>query len=151
MASLAKLLCAMLAPNPIYPSNLAMSYLAVRHLHITCAMLSIGLFLLRGCMALAGRDWRRWSPLRWLPHANDTVLLIAAATLAGMSGQYPIRMPWLTAKLLALVAYILLGRQALKPNLTRAQRAAWLAAALACVGYIVSVAVTRNPAPWQSL
>jgi uncharacterized membrane protein SirB2 len=125
-----------------------MIYLAIRHLHITCAILSISLFLLRGSLALAGRDWRRGPLLRWLPHLNDTVLLAAAATLAIMSHQYPLQSNWLTAKVAALFAYILLGKQALQPNMPRAKRAAWLAAALASVSYIVAVAVSRNPQPF---
>ena len=36
-----------------------MSYLTLRHLHITAAFLSVGLFMLRGGLALAGRNWRQ--------------------------------------------------------------------------------------------
>lgn len=126
----------------------AMTYLAVRHLHIACAILSISLFALRGGLSLAAVDWRRWQALRWLPHLNDTVLLCAAAWLAYTSGQYPGQQAWLTAKVIALVCYILLGKQALKPDLPRASRAWWYAAALLSAAYIVSVAHARNPLPF---
>jgi uncharacterized membrane protein SirB2 len=57
----------------------------------------------------------------------------------------PSRGAWLLAKIIGLVAYIGLGMVALKPGRPPAQRAlAWLAA-LAVFGYIVSVALTRNP------
>ncbi|HWU84823.1 MAG TPA: SirB2 family protein, partial [Rhodocyclaceae bacterium] len=70
----------------------AMSYLALRHLHISCALLSIALFSLRAGLLLAGRGVPR--TLRWLPHVNDTVLLAAAIVLAVWSGQYPLQQPW---------------------------------------------------------
>jgi uncharacterized membrane protein SirB2 len=54
-------------------------------------------------------------------------------------------MPWLTAKVVALVAYIVLGAVALKYGRTRGIRTAALAGALATFGYIVAVAVTKNP------
>lgn len=123
-----------------------MSYLALRHLHITCAVISISLFCLRGLLLLRGSQLPKI--LRWLPHLNDTVLLGAALGLAIWSGQYPLQQSWLTAKLLALVAYVLLGKQALRPGLSVRQRLPWLAAALLSVAYIVSVAVTRSALPF---
>ena len=125
-----------------------MDYLIIRHIHMGCAALTITLFALRGGMALVGVDWRRWHPLRWMPHLNDTILLTAAVTLVLMSRQYPLQQGWLTAKVCALLLYIGLGRQALKPDLTSRQRLPWFVGALATVGYIVVVAVTKRPMPW---
>lgn len=125
-----------------------MPYLAIRHLHITFAALSIGLFVLRAGFTLAKRDWRAWRLLRWLPHLNDTLLLMAAITLATLSHQYPLQANWLTAKVLALLAYIGLGRQALKSDLPSKHRLPYLAGALLSVSYIVAVAMTRRPFPF---
>lgn len=122
-----------------------MSYLVLRHIHIAAAAITIALFTLRGLLALAGVDWRRWRPLRWLPHLNDTVLLVAAVSLAAISAQYPFQQPWLTAKVLALLAYIGFGKLALRPDLSRPRRAVWFGLALLCVGYIVAVARSRSP------
>lgn len=124
-----------------------MNYLTIKYLHVTCAILSIGLFILRGSLALWGKPWRNIRVLRWLPHAVDTTLLCAAIMLAWMSGQYPFFQPWLTAKLVALVLYILLGKQALKPGVPRARCAVWFGLALCSVGYIVAVARTRSILP----
>ena len=121
-------------------------YLAIKYLHVTCVVISITGFFLRGWLTFAGSPVmnRRW--LKWAPHLNDTILLAAAIGLATMSGQYPFVAPWLTAKIVGLLAYILLGVVALRPGRPRGVRiAAWLAA-LAVFGYVVSVAVTRNPA-----
>ena len=83
-----------------------------------------------------------------VPHVIDTVLLASAVALAVMSRQYPIEQPWLSAKVLALVGYILLGTVALRRGRTRRQRiVAWLLA-LAVFGYIVAVARARVPFPW---
>ena len=121
-----------------------MEYLNVRAVHIACAGTSIGLFAARGAMQVGKVDWRCWRWLRIAPHLNDTVLLGAAVTLAVMSGQYPFAQAWLTAKVLALFAYVALGRVALAKDVPpRRQRIAFVAAMLS-VGYIVAVAVTRS-------
>ena len=121
-----------------------MEYLNVRAVHIACAGISIGLFAARGAMQVRKVDWRRWRWLRIAPHLNDTVLLGAAVTLAVMSGQYPFAQAWLTAKVLALFAYVALGRVALGKDVPpRRQRIAFVTAMLS-VGYIVAVAVTRS-------
>jgi len=122
-----------------------MDYTTIRTVHVTCAALSITLFCARGAMQLGGIDWRRWRWLRIAPHVNDTVLLGAAITLAVISAQYPLAQPWLTAKVLALLLYIVLGGAALRPGLSKPVRGLAFAAALASVGYIVGVALTRSP------
>jgi len=86
---------------------------------------------------------RRW--VRIAPHLIDTVLLASAIGLTLILQQYPFVNDWLTAKVLALIAYILLGGIALRRGPTRAIRAAAWVAALATFGYIVSVALTRHP------
>lgn len=120
-------------------------YLALKHLHLTTVILSFTLFALRGVWMLidSPRLQRRW--VRITPHVIDTVLLASAIGLALILEQYPFVHDWLTAKVLGLIAYILLGSIALRygPNkLTRV--VAWVAA-LAMFGYIVSVALTHTP------
>jgi len=53
--------------------------------------------------------------------------------------------PWLLAKIVGLVLYVGLGVVALRPGRSLAVRAAAWTAALATVGWIASVAVTKNP------
>lgn len=123
-----------------------MNYLAIKHLHITFAVLSGSFFLLRGLWMLADSPMlqRRW--VKVVPHVVDTLLLSSALVLVFWSGQYPFVQPWLTAKVLALVAYIVLGTVALKRGKTQGVRAFALLAALATFAYIVAVALTRQPA-----
>ena len=120
-------------------------YLTIKAMHIGCAILSIGGFLVRGVLRL--RD----SPLlgvRWMriaPHVIDTILLASALWLAWVSGQYPFAQGWLTAKVLALVAYIALGSVALRYGRSRGDRAVAFVLALGAAAYIVSVALSRDP------
>lgn len=122
-----------------------MSYLALRHLHLTCVVVSITLFVLRGGLGLWGVDWRRrWPVLRWLPHANDSVLMAAGVGLMVWSAQYPgAQHPWLAAKLVLLLVYIGLGKQALRADHSRTRQAMGFVLALACVGSMVALALTR--------
>lgn len=121
-----------------------MEFSTLRVVHIGCAGISIGLFVLRGAMQGAGIDWRRWRWLRIAPHVNDTLLLAAAIALALTTSQYPLAQPWLTAKVLALCVYVALGRVALKRDMLPTRRGIAFVAALASVAYIVGVAVTRS-------
>lgn len=120
-------------------------YIAVKYVHVISVVLSVGGFVLRGLLMM--RD----SPLlgaRWvkvLPHINDTVLLVAALTLAAMSGQYPFVADWVTAKIFGVLAYIVLGALALREANTRSMRIACWFASLAVFGWIASVALTRQP------
>jgi uncharacterized membrane protein SirB2 len=120
-------------------------YLALRNVHITCAILTIALFLLRGGLMLADSPWQRNVVLRYLPHAVDTVLLTTALMLTTVIRQYPFAVGWLTAKVVLLVAYIVLGSIALKRGRTRAIRVTAFVAALATIGFLVTVARTHHP------
>jgi uncharacterized membrane protein SirB2 len=127
------------------------NYLAIKHLHITFALLSGSFFVLRGFWMLLDSPLlqRRW--VRVAPHVVDTLLLASALVLVFWSGQYPFVQPWLTAKVIALIAYIVLGAIALKRGKTKGVRAFAFFAALATFAYIVAVALTRQAAiPFQA-
>ena len=123
-----------------------MSYLAIKHLHVSCVVLSILLFFLRGIWTMQTSPIMQQRWVKRAPHILDTLLLGSALTLAWLSQQWPFQQAWLTAKVLGLLAYIILGSIALKRGKTRQIRlAAWLLA-LVTVGYIVAVALSRSPA-----
>ena len=125
-----------------------MDYALLKLIHVACAALSYAGFLVRGVWMM--RDSRllerRW--VRILPHANDTLLLASAIALAVMSRQYPFVHGWLTAKVLALVLYIVLGMAALRAGRPKPLRVAAWVAAQAVFLYIVWVAMARSPSPW---
>ena len=123
-------------------------YLALKHFHITCVVLSGAGFALRGAWALAGSPLARARLARVLPHVVDSCLLLSAIVLAWMAGQYPFVHGWLTAKIVGLLAYIGLGMLALKPGRPLALRGAAFVVALATFSWIVSVALSKNPLGW---
>ena len=125
--------------------SIAVIYLGVKTLHRSCVALSIGLFVVRGVLQLQSKPWRHSTLLRRAPHLVDTVLLSSALWLAWRIGQYPFVEGWLTAKVLALLAYILLGMRALGVNTPTSQRLPFFVGALLSVSYIVGVALTRSP------
>lgn len=127
-----------------------MSYQLLKTIHIASIILSLGLFMIRGALSLLSINWHRWKPLRFLPHFIDTILLISAIWLAIWIQQYPFTHAWLTAKVLVLVVYIILGSIALKPGLPVLKRATFLLLALASFAYIVGAARLHHPASWLS-
>jgi len=120
-------------------------YLALRHVHIGCAILTVTLFVLRGGLMLADSPWQQNAVLRYLPHAVDTVLLTTALMLMTVIHQYPFAVDWLTTKVVLLVAYIVLGSIALKRGRTKSIRVAAFVAALAAIAYLVTVAMAHHP------
>ena len=124
-----------------------MTFLILKTLHISCAVISYTLFFLRGNWRLNDSPMllQRW--VRIAPHLIDTLLLSSAITLAYTIGQYPFVDTWLTAKVLALLLYIVLGSVALKYGKTT-RLSAWLAAQ-AVFAYIVLVAINHNPFPFS--
>ena len=120
-----------------------MVYAVVKQLHVAAVALSWTLFFLRGVWMIADspRLKARW--VRVVPHVNDTILLVAGLYLATFVGLQP----WIVAKLVALVAYILIGMVAITRGRTKPVRiAAWVAAQCVFL-YIVAVALRKNPLP----
>ena len=125
-----------------------MSYFLLKHIHVSCAAISIVLFFLRGIWSFNGSPIMRQRWVKIVPHYVDTALLASALALAYTIGQYPFVDAWLTAKFFGLVLFILLGSIALKHGKSKSIRiAAWFAA-LAVFVYIVLVAARHNPLPF---
>lgn len=123
-------------------------YYTLKYIHMSCVVLSISGFVLRGWWMFR-QDARLGHRLtRSLPHLIDTVLLGTAVAMAVMIGQYPFQAGWITAKVVGLVAYVLLGTVALKRGRTLGIRTAAFVSALLVYGWIVSVALTKNAAGW---
>lgn len=118
-------------------------YETLRAAHVAAVVISIGLFALRGAWMVADSPLLTTRVVRILPHVVDTVLLAAGVGLAVLSHQYPFVQPWLTAKIVGLVLYIVLGSIALKRGRSRGVRILALTAALAVVAWIVATARCR--------
>ncbi len=123
-------------------------YPQIKFVHVAAAILSGSLFALRGTLMLARSRWTNHAALRGLSYAIDTTLLTAALMLATILHQYPFVQGWLTAKVLLLVVYIVLGTLALKRGRTRGVQVASFFAALAVFTAIVGIARAHDPWGW---
>src|SRR5690625_647029 len=118
-------------------------YPIMKHLHMTLAFLTLFSFALRGIWMM------RRSPLlhqRWVkiaPHIIDTLLLVTALILAGILRYNPGAHPWLMAKIIALVVYIVLGVIAFR-HLCAEVRVSSSCAALLTVISIISAAFSMS-------
>ena len=125
-----------------------MMVLLLKQLHVTCVVLSISGFLVRGVWMIRESPWLQKKWVRVAPHIIDTILLVSAILLAIQIQQYPFVQNWLTAKVLALIAYIVIGAIGIKYGSTKKIRvSAWLVA-IAIFLYIVLVAFTHQVLPF---
>ena len=122
-------------------------YIILKHLHISCVILTFILFLLRGIWMLQESSALQQAWVKILPHLIDTTLFFSGMGLVIILHQYPGTQAWLTAKLIALLIYIILGEIALKHGKTQTIRATAFLLAIATFFYLVSVALTRSAIP----
>ncbi|MGP7734399.1 SirB2 family protein [Oceanimonas smirnovii] len=129
-----------------------MSYLALKHAHMMFAIISIVLFMLRAWLAVPSPARINNKLLKILPHINDTLLLIFGIWLAVSLKFNPLEnSPWLAAKIIGLVLYIIVGTIAIKRGKTRGQRLMAALASIAIFAYIYGAAVTKSPLSWLVL
>ncbi len=120
-------------------------YLTLRQAHIGFALLSVSLFVMRGCLMLARSPHVHSAWLRYPSYLIDTMLLTLALMLMSVIHQYPFGTGWLTMKVALLVVYVLLGSIALQRGRTQGIRAAAFIAALLTVAFLYSVARAHHP------
>lgn len=123
---------------------------ALLTVHLVTASVSLAGFVLRGWWMWRGSPLLGHRLTRSLPHLVDTLLLLSGIGLVWMTAQYPWQQPWLAAKLLALLLYILLGSLALGRGRTRALRGAALIGAVLIFAYMVGAALQRSPLSWAA-
>jgi len=121
-----------------------MDYPLLKGLHQTLVTISISGFAARGLGQLSGAAWTQRPLAKRLPHLIDTFLLLSGLALLWTLRLNPLASPWLTAKLLGLLLYIALGARALQAHRPWRQRALAFVAALATVGWMVSVAISKQ-------
>lgn len=119
-------------------------YVLIKHAHVTLAAASVALFSARVLAVLAGARWPLATAWRVTSVVMDTLLIGAGATLWWLLSLHPQRDPWLLVKLMLIVVYIGLGSLAMKRARTRAGKATAFAAALAVIGLVVALALTRD-------
>lgn len=121
-------------------------YPQIKFVHVMTVLLSGGLFLLRGMLVLSNRQsWALAAPVRYLSYTIDTTLLTAALMLVSILPKAMFVNGWLTAKLVVLVLYIVLGSFALKRAPTPRSRGVAYVLAVAAYGLMFSIARTHHP------
>lgn len=123
-------------------------YPQIKQFHIFIALLSGSLFAVRGAFALAGARWPRALPVKWLSYAIDTSLLTAAMMLLTILPWAMFANGWLITKVVLIVAYVVLGVLAMRPQRTRRARALYYAAALLAFAAIYGIARAHHPLAW---
>lgn len=130
--------------------SFAAVYAMLKHTHVTLVVISLVLFLWRGYLAVHGR-YQTTPGKNLLIHGVDTLLLLCGVSLAILLAMNPLHTPWLLAKIVALVAYVLVAAIAVRRGKTLRQRQVAWYLALAIFLYMVSVAITKNPLPFLVL
>jgi uncharacterized membrane protein SirB2 len=124
--------------------------MVLKYVHVTSVVLSISGYLVRGVWMMRESRWLQKTWVKLSPHFIDSTLLISAILLAIQTQQYPFVQDWLTAKVVALIAYIVVGAIGLKYGKTKKIRiGAWFGA-IAIFLYIVLVALTRQVLPFAA-
>ena len=119
-------------------------YILLKHTHLLAITLSFIAFFVRGLLMIRESQAANHRAFLIAPHIINTFLIASGIALAVILHLSPSSQPWLIAKLVALVVYIVLGVLAFKhPNLT-ARKILWMFALIVFI-YIVSVARSKNP------
>ena len=116
----------------------------IKLIHMTTAFISISFFIVRGLWVFKESSMMSKKWVKILPHINDTILLTTAIMLAIATQQYPLVHTWLTAKVIALIVYIVLGMFALKRAKEMKNKVLFFILSLLTFSYLVGVALTRT-------
>jgi uncharacterized membrane protein SirB2 len=123
-------------------------YLMIKNLHMLSAVLSICFFMVRAFWSVRESALLQQKWVKISPHVIDTVLLLCAIYLASY---WPLGSMWIWAKVVALVAYIVLGTIAIKRGKTATIRAVFAGLSILVFAYILGVAIAHNPMSWLAI
>ncbi|ABM00767.1 SirB2 family protein [Shewanella amazonensis] len=119
-------------------------YPVFKHLHLTLVATSVLFFVVRFVLKLKESALLQKKVMRIAPHIIDTCLLLSGLLMCFLIKQYPFVDPWLTEKILAVVAYILLAIMAMKSNRNKFFRFFAFLGAIAWVVYAAKIAVFKQ-------
>jgi len=118
-------------------------YTAFKHLHVLFVLISISFFLFRFVLRLLDSPLLQKKWLKIVPHINDTLLLLSAVGIMVTLSMYPIQVPWLTDKVIGVIAYIGFGVLAIKGKTAGAR---WVGFIGACswIAFLLHVAFSKQ-------
>ncbi|MCE0494461.1 SirB2 family protein [Vibrio salinus] len=122
-------------------------YLLVKNVHILTVLISVVLLTFRFVLMLRDSGKKHHRFLNVFPHVNDSVLLLSGVYLIYLTGSLPFTSsaPWLTEKLMCVVAYIALGLYALKFGKTKWLRTFAFLGALGWIFMAGHISMTKVP------
>ncbi len=125
-------------------------YSTLKLIHICAAILTVSGFMLRGFWMLRSSSNLDQPLVRIVPHIIDTAFLLSGIGLIWMLKLPVLDQPWLLAKFMALVAYVVFGAYALRRGKTLRVRATSFVLALGTFTYIAGVALTKSVTSWAA-
>lgn len=127
---------------------LGQHYIAIKHVHMLCVVLSLSFFTLRAAWGFTGSPLlsKRWVKIS--PHIIDTILLLSAIALASVYTQFSFMPAWISAKIIGLVFYITFGILMFRASKNVAQRMAFFTLASLSFLYILAVAFSKQALPF---
>ena len=124
-------------------------YSFTKTIHVMTVIISIVLFILRVRLLIVKSAALKNTIFRILPHFNDSILLFSAVSLLILGGIVPgNENPWVIAKIIAMVMYILIGFYIFKSKLNRKRTIIMFIIALTIYSYIVHTAITKSINPF---
>jgi len=122
-----------------------MDYLALKHIHMGLAVLSVSGFIIRWVWRMRSLPVATKPLTRIVPHIVDTLFLGSAIWMIALLGRIPVSDAWLVTKLGGLLAYIVLGMIAMHSAPAGALAVPAFFTALTVFGWIVSIAISKSP------
>ncbi len=115
--------------------------------HVACVVISGSLFIFRYARLSMRPDQPLPKTLKVLPHINDTVLLSCAIGMLILIGLNPFTTPWLLAKIVALLVYIVLGAICMRSLPGSRRQTVSFVAAISVFAYILLVGLSKQVMP----
>jgi uncharacterized membrane protein SirB2 len=122
-------------------------YYMLKLAHVASVVISGSLFVYRYARLSMHPDQPLPKALKVLPHINDTVLLACAIGMLSLIGLNPFTTPWLLAKIVALVLYIVLGIICMRSLPGSRRQTVSFIAAISVFAYIVLVGLSKQAIP----
>jgi uncharacterized membrane protein SirB2 len=123
-------------------------YNTLKLAHVACVVVSGSLFIYRYARLSLQPDQALPKALKVLPHINDTVLLSSAIGMLSLIGLNPFTTPWLLAKIVALLVYIVLGAICMRSLPGSRRQSISFVAAISVFAYILLVGLNKQVMPF---
>ncbi len=123
-------------------------YLTFKHIHMSCAYLSVALLITRIFLSVAKPAVLQQTWAKVLPHVIDTVLLTCAILMVMVLGPHH---PFILVKIILLLLYIACGYITLKVANTLTGKLIGTALSLTIFFIIVGVAKYKSPLSWWAV